>query len=278
MQKILVVFLVVLIAVIYTACAIKPKVGAAAPLPIGEWKNKKVMMIAAHPDDIVAVVGGTIKLLTSQGTQVSFVIVTNGDKGCGSEMCANWTSEQVASVRYNEARAGASKVGVPASMLHLLDFEDAMVTSYPEQQIREPLVQIIRTFQPDVITTWFPYPNFAMQPQDGWDDLGYHPDHQAVGKLTLDAQFDSGVGLLYPLAGPSWPIKQFYFWEFLSPVFYVNIEGAPLQAKIDAYLQHKTQYPNAEDVIYFLTNLAEMVANATDVPGVRYAEGFLPFF
>jgi len=236
-------------------------------------------MISAHPDDIVAVVGGTIKLLTSQGTQVTFVIVTNGDKGCGSEICANWTSEQIAAVRYDEALAGASQVGVPASNVHLLDYEDAMVTSYPEQQIRQELVQIIRMIQPDVVTTWFPYPNFQMQPQDGWDDLGYHPDHQAVGKLALDAQFDSGVGLLFPLAGASWPVKQFYLWEFLSPIsFYVNIEGAPLQAKIDAYLQHKTQYPNANDVILFLNNLAVMVGNNATVTGVQYAEAFLPFF
>jgi len=247
----------------------------AQQLNFSSWTN--VLMISAHPDDIEACAGGLVSLLTAQGTKVSYVIVTNGDKGCGAAFCLNWSSEQIALTRSQEAVAAALVLGVTASQVTLLDYEDAMVTSYPEQQIRENLVTSIRQIKPDVVMTWFPYPNFNLQPSQGWDDLGYHPDHQAVGKLTLDSVFDSGVPLLYPQSGAAWPVSEFYMWEFLTPNYYINLPTAALDAKINAYLAHKTQYPNATVVTEQLTILAERVAQNANAT-TSFAEGFLSYF
>ena len=52
----------------------------------------------------------------------------------------------------------------------------------------------------------------------------------------------------------------------------------PLQAKINAYLQHKTQYPEAQLVVEGLTMLAERVAQRAKGFGGTYAEGFQAFF
>jgi len=160
----------------------------------------------------------------------------------------------------------------------LIDYEDGMLTSYPEVEPREVLVKQIRTIQPDVVLTWYPYPNFALQPSLGWDDLGYHPDHQKAGKLALDANFDAGVPLLFPEAGPAWSPGAFYFWTFTNPTHYLELDDAALQAKINAYLAHKTQYPYASNVSDFLTNLAEMTAQNTGIADLPYAESFLAFF
>jgi len=234
-------------------------------------------MISAHPDDIEASAGGLVYMLTTQGTKVSYIIVTNGDKGCGAAFCANWSSEEIAYVRSQEAVNAAAILGVPASQVTLLDYEDAMVTSYPEQQIRENLVTSLRQIKPDVVMSWYPYPNFNLQASQGWDDLGYHPDHQAVGKITLDSVFDSGVGLLFPQSGASWPVNEFYMWEFLTPNYYIPLSIQALTAKTNAYLAHKTQYPNTTIVQEMIAILGERVAYNANVT-TTYAEGFLSFF
>ncbi len=64
------------------------------------------MMIAAHPDDIEATAGGTVAMLTQQGTRVIYIIMTNGDKGCqdGSIYnCTTITAEELAYIRHGEA-------------------------------------------------------------------------------------------------------------------------------------------------------------------------------
>jgi len=235
-------------------------------------------MVSAHPDDIEACVGGLVYTLTSQGTQVYYAILTNGDKGCGSPICANWTSEHIAYQRSLEAINAAAVLGVPEGNVFLLDYEDAMLTSYPEQQPREDLVKIMRTVKPQVVMTWYPYPNFKLQPSQGWDDLGFHPDHQQSGRLTLAAQFDSGVPLLFPMTGAGWPIEQFYMWAFSNPDLYYSMTNATLQKKIQAYEQHKTQYPTTQSVVQAITLVAERVASETDANGVEYAEAFIRYW
>jgi len=240
------------------------------------------MFISAHPDDIEACAGGLISILTSQKPKppkISYVIMTNGDKGCGASFCQNWTSQHIAFVRSQEALHAATALKVPQSHVVLLDYEDAMLTSYPEQQLRQVLVQQIRKFRPDVIFTWYPYPNWALQPHLGWEDLGYHPDHQHAGKMALDAKFDAGVGLLWPQAGPSWTTAEFYMFGFISGETYVQLTETQLKAKLEAYMQHKTQIPDDSSIITdAFTELTEVIGQATGVSGVTLAEAYIPFY
>src|SRR5438477_12825304 len=42
---------------------------------------KRVLVVAAHPDDMEAVAGGTVALLTKAGAQVHLLLCTSGDLG-----------------------------------------------------------------------------------------------------------------------------------------------------------------------------------------------------
>jgi LmbE family N-acetylglucosaminyl deacetylase len=260
------------------ALAARPKdVYDPVALNISAWIGKTVLMLGAHPDDIECGAAGLASLLTTQGTKVVYVITTNGDKGCGSPFCVNYTSQQLAAARYQEAINAAAVVGVPESNVVMMDYEDGMITSYPESALREELVTIFRRWQPTILMTWYPQMRFDLKPSK-WDDLGYHPDHQATARLGIDAGFDAGVGLMFPNAGPAWRISELYTWEFGSLItHFADIGGSPLSAKIRATQAHKTQYPT--DVTQEMEQLGKAIAALlVDKPSVTYAEGFLGFF
>eukprot|EP01116_Phalansterium_solitarium_P025655 TRINITY_DN9917_c0_g1_i2.p1 TRINITY_DN9917_c0_g1~~TRINITY_DN9917_c0_g1_i2.p1 ORF type:complete len:299 (+),score=42.13 TRINITY_DN9917_c0_g1_i2:44-898(+) len=250
----------------------------AVPLNISAWIGKRVVMVSAHPDDIEAGAGSTISLLTAQGTQVYYVIVTNGDKGCLSAICANWTSEQIAVARQSEATAAAAVLGVPASNVFLLDYEDGMVPTYPEVQLLQDLTAVLRRIRADVVMSWYPYPRFELIPSLGWGDLGYHPDHQAVGRMILQAHTQAGNQYVFPQLGAPYVVSEFYTWEFVQPQLYTELTPALLDLKIQAILQHKTQYPTAEAVKDYISNVQAMVAANTPGFTGTLAEGFRMFY
>jgi len=235
-------------------------------------------MIGAHPDDIEGCAGGLVWTLTQQGTEVFYLIVTNGDKGCGNNFCASWGPEQLAYQRSLEAVAAAQVLGVPATNVILLDYEDAMMPSYPEQQPRIEIITAIRSIQPDVVMSWFPYPDFTLLPSHGWGDLGYHPDHQAVGKLTLDSVFDARLSRLFPTAGPAWKGQHSYYqWEFSQTTHYLALNNASLQAKIDGLIPHRTQWSNATALADDVYWVASQIAILSNIPAT-YVEGFRAYF
>ncbi len=89
-------------------------------------------MISAHPDDIEAMSGGINAALSLQGTNLVYVIVTNGDKGCTTSQlynCSVLSSPEIALIREREAYAAAAALNVSQDNVVLLDLEDAMVTT-----------------------------------------------------------------------------------------------------------------------------------------------------
>lgn len=146
----------------------------AQALDLSSFGAGPVVFVTAHPDDVEAAAGGTIAALRQAGTQVFYVILTNGDKGCGNPTMCNATvsSAEIAQWRAEEARAAAGILGVAASNVFLLDYEDAMLTSYPEAEVRQRLTAVLRAIKPVALFAWHPYPIFELSPSDGWYDLG----------------------------------------------------------------------------------------------------------
>jgi len=251
----------------------------AVPLPVQDWKDKRVMMISAHPDDIEWTCGGLVYQLTQLGIHVFYLIITNGDKGCGNPMCFDINSQSLAQIRYKEAINAASLLGVNESSVIQLDYEDAMLESYHELQVREDIVRALRQYQPHIVMTWFPYPQFSLLPSQLWSDMGFHPDHQQAGRLALSSQFDSGVGRLWPLSGAAWSIQQFYMWDFIRPTHYVDIKDQ-LDVKVASYCAHVSQVASCEVEKGLIALQAERVANLSSIPNgsVQFAEGFRAYF
>ena len=193
-------------------------------------------------------------------------------------LCGNFTSAQLAAARQQEALNAAAILGVPSQNVHLLTYGDAMVTSYPEVQIRSEMIALIRSIHPSVIMTWFPYPRFELLPSAGWDDLGYHPDHQAVGKIALDASFGAGVARLFPELGAPASVSQFYMWEYTAALtHYVDITSV-VSSKVKSFIAHETQYPDPQQVQQMVYELGARMAALTLNGTVTLAEAFRAYF
>ena len=138
-------------------------------LPWQSWAGKNVMFISAHPDDIEYCSGALIQYLTQQlspPANVSYIILTNGN--AGGECVANYSGSastatqhcsamQLAAEREQEAKTAASYLGVNPNYVQILNYDDSMLKSFPEQDIRENLVIVVRTYKPSIVITFYPY-------------------------------------------------------------------------------------------------------------------------
>ena len=250
----------------------------SAPLPIDSWKGQKIMFVYAHIDDMEAASGGLVYLLHALQAQVYIVVMTNGDKGCSNEeVCGTKTNQELADIRKQEQYKSGEILYIPKENMFFLDYEDCELKTYNRKEVNQKIVTIIRSIQPNVVMTWDSSPYFAMIPSDGWGDLGYHPDHQYAGELTVDSVWFASEGRMWPKLGSAWRPQQVYFWSYfpdITPSHCLDITGAPHAAKTSAFLQMTSQVTNATEMSGMLYSLGQIVnQNCKWAPGTM-AEGY----
>jgi len=140
--------------------------------------GERVMFVAAHPDDPDFLAGGTIARLARDGREVTYVIVTNGNKGSSEP---GVTAEQLAPMRAEEQRRAAQVLGV--TRVEFLGYEDGEVED--TRELRRDVARQIRRWRPDLIITLNPHRTYNNFP-------GWHRDHRITGRVVLDC--------VYPLA------------------------------------------------------------------------------
>jgi len=70
---------------------------------------RRILVIAAHPDDLETTCGGTLALLIERGTEVALLLCTDGDIGTHDP---GFTRASLAATRRQETLAGAQVLGV----------------------------------------------------------------------------------------------------------------------------------------------------------------------
>jgi LmbE family N-acetylglucosaminyl deacetylase len=131
-----------------------------------------VLVVGSHPDDPDAFAAGTVARWTAQGTQVSYLIVTSGDKGAPFE---EPDPARFIAVREAEQRASAAFLGVE-QVTFLREVDGAV---FDTNELRGKIVREIRRVRPDLVLTHDPFSQAYRN----------HPDHRAVGQATLAALF-----------------------------------------------------------------------------------------
>jgi len=137
---------------------------------------KRIAVVFAHPDDAEFICAGTVARWAAEGHHVTYVLLTNGDKGSDDPTA---TPEQLSATRMAEQRAACEVLGVRDALF--LGYPDAMLV--PDLNLRKDLVRVIRTVRPDVVVCQDPTVRFVGQ------NYLNHPDHRAAGEATLDAVY-----------------------------------------------------------------------------------------
>ena len=132
----------------------------------------RVLFVSPHPDDIEFSCGGTVGRLVQNGSEVFYVVATNGNKGSRD---TDMTSNYLQSEREKEQRSAADELGVRE--VTFLDFGDGELED--DHEFRRTLVYHIRRLKPDIIFCPDPFRT----------TFYIHRDHRITGLVTIDAAF-----------------------------------------------------------------------------------------
>jgi len=221
---------------------------------------ERALFIYAHPDDIEFSVAGTAAKWASQGAEVTYVVITDGNVGSHED---GMTRERIGAIRREEQQAAANVAGAKACVF--LGYDDG--TLQPTLQLRKDLVRQIRQYKPNVVVCGDP--NFYYG-----DTYINHPDHRAAALATLEAVFPAAeMHLVFPeLAEDGFaPHKTNYVYisHAHDADCYIDISDT-LETKIAALKQHKSQIEDWDPA----PRLKERSANTGKKVGFKYAESF----
>lgn len=203
-----------------------------------DWTGiQRVLVIMAHPDDPDFTCAGTVSQMARQEIEVTYMILTNGDKGNHNPEI---TRNQLIAMRKIEQRAAAELCGVKEVLF--MGEEDGFLR--PTREIRARVTRQIRRIRPEIVV--------CPHPDRYFSGTGYinHPDHRNAGLVALEAIFPAADNpMFYPeMADEGYlphKISQLYIFGHEEPNVEVDITQ-DINTKIQAILCHTSQIAEPE--------------------------------
>jgi mycothiol S-conjugate amidase len=202
----------------------------------------RLMHVHAHPDDESSKGAASTAKYVAEGVDVHVVTCTGGERGSilnpqfkhpGIEE----NPELISEIRREEMDRAREILGVSQDWLGFVDSgwpEGDPKPPLPEgcfgledvETAAEPLVRLIRSFKPHVLTTYD-------------ENGGYpHPDHIMCHKISVHAYEAAADPSQYPDAGEPWQVSKLYY--------HLGFSWARMTALSDALERHGLENPYAE--------------------------------
>jgi LmbE family N-acetylglucosaminyl deacetylase len=226
---------------------------------------RRILLVAAHPDDLDFSAAGTVALWTDAGFDVTYCIVTDGDAGGFDESVPR---SDIAPLRRKEQTAAAQCVGVHD--LRFLAYPDGKLE--PTLKLRRDISRVIRQVRPDRLV--------CPSPERNYQRIGAsHPDHRAVGSAALDAVYPDARN---PFAFPellaheglaAWTVREVWISASMGANHYVDITGT-FPRKLAALRAHESQTGHMDGLEDFLRGWLTRTAAQAGLPEGRLAEAF----
>jgi LmbE family N-acetylglucosaminyl deacetylase len=224
-----------------------------------ETRHDRALVVIAHPDDAESWAGGTVAILTRQGCDVTYVVVTNGNKGSGDR---TMTPERLSTIREAEQRAAARLLGV--QRVEFLGYPDCEVED--THALRQEVTRQIRRVKPSLVITHDPRRTY---------DLGAsHRDHRIVGAVVMDCVYPLAPS---PMAFPELSlecdphrVREVYLMQSADPQLFVDV-AATIELKGRALACHASQVGQPAAVAAAVRSRAASLGARC---GFGYAEAF----
>lgn len=219
---------------------------------------KRLIVVAAHPDDLETMCGGTVAQLVADGVRVFSVNCTLGDIGAQDPTLAR---PALASTRLAETDEAAKVLGI-ARTFNLGHHDGELL---PDLTLRAQLARLYRVTQADTLWTFDPF----------WPGQ-IHPDHRAAGQAALDAYMPAKMPLYRPeqLNEPDADLGRleriFLFASGREPDVFVDV-GDVYERKMAAALAHVSQFPEGAASLEWMRALDR---ERGETIGADYAEAF----
>ncbi|MDO7868835.1 mycothiol conjugate amidase Mca [Nocardioides jiangxiensis] len=171
----------------------------------------RLMHVHAHPDDESSKGAATTAKYVAEGVDVTVVTCTGGERGdVLNPKIDPATIDDIQAVRRAEMEAAREILGVHQDWLGFVDsgwpegdpkppLPEGCFALVPVEEAAEPLVRLIRSVRPHVMTTY--------------DERGGypHPDHIACHNVSMEAYRAAADPERYPDAGEPWQVAKLYF-------------------------------------------------------------------
>jgi LmbE family N-acetylglucosaminyl deacetylase len=224
---------------------------------------ERAMFIFAHPDDIEFSVAGTAAKWAKHGSEVTYVVLTDGNVGSHDP---EMTREQIGKIRRQE-QAAAAKVAGAANCI-FLGYDDGSLE--PTLTLRRQLVRLIRQHKPNAVVCGDPNMYFRGERLN-------QPDHRAAARAALDAVFPAcEMRLLYPEfeAEGIQPHKvNFVFITTDQELNHFEDVSESIDIKLKALNEHRSQLGDID----YSDRMRERAATIGKQVGLAYAEAFRRF-
>lgn len=221
-------------------------------------KGKRILAVAAHPDDADFYCGGTLATWIEAGAEVFYAICTDGSMGSDS---GEYTPAELAELRQKEQDAANLALGVKETAY--FGFPDLGLQT--GEELREKIAREIRRTRPHIIMTF-----------DPWQRYELHPDHTAAGKEAIYARLAARLPLKYPHLLDEglkpWSVQDLYLFKTDRPNFWVETESA-LEKKLSALTCHKSQFEALASSVESGMAILKMMSQKHPEKGT-IAEGF----
>tara|TARA_A100001037_G_scaffold306191_1_gene349770 strand:- start:11202 stop:11936 length:735 start_codon:yes stop_codon:yes gene_type:complete len=229
-------------------------------------KNKKILIVVAHPDDIEFRYAGSVAKWIHDQNEVEYCIATSGEKGFNSNGKEILSCEKRQEIRESEQISAAEVVGV--KRIHFLKFPDGELEN--NAFLRKEIVKLIRIFKPQIVVSGDP----SMNSYDSFP--GYHSDHLAIAAAVFES--------LYPACGNENFFPELISEEKLMPftpklAMFGNSQNADTWTDIEDFFEikmkalacHKSQI---EDIQEIIPRIMERSKEYGKQAGLNFAESF----